>query len=83
MNTSFEQNRPQSSRWDQEGIDDVRSNMDWCTRCSRRMVGLNPGLGAEQALDLALELSMDAKLRAKSPETVAEDLHRAAQRSDA
>jgi hypothetical protein len=27
--------------------------MDWCTRCSRRMVGLNPGLGAEQALDLA------------------------------
>jgi len=78
MNTSFDQNRPQTSRWDQEGIDFVRSNMDWCTRCSRRMVGLNPGLSAEQALDLALELSMDEQLRKESPETVAEDLHRAA-----
>ena len=77
MNTSFDQNRPQTSRWDQEGIDFVRSNMDWCTRCSRRMVGLNPGLSAEQALDLALELSMDERLRQKGPETVAEELHRA------
>jgi len=78
MNTSFDQNHPQTSRWDQEGIDFVRSNMDWCTRCSRRMVGLNPGLSAAKALDVALELSMDAKLRQQSPESVAEDLHRAA-----
>ena len=75
MNTSFDQTRPQNSCWDPEGIDFVRSNMDWCTRCSRRMVGLNPGLSAEQALDLALELSMDEQLRQMSPETVAEDLH--------
>ena len=53
----------------------MRSNMDWCARCSRRMVGLNPGLTAEQALDLAHELSLDDSLRCKSPELVAEDLH--------
>ena len=78
MNTHFDQTASNPSRWDQDGIEYVRSNMDWCARCSRRMVGLNPGLGAEQALDLALELSMDESLRAKSPEDVAEELHRAA-----
>ena len=77
MNTHFDQTASNPSRWDQEGIEYVRSNMDWCARCSRRMVGLNPGLGAEQALDLALELSMDESLRAQSPEDVAEELHRA------
>ena len=78
MNTHFDQTASNPSRWDQDGIEYVRSNMDWCARCSRRMVGLNPGLGAEQALDLALELSMDESLRAQSPEDVAEELHRAA-----
>ena len=82
MNTAYEQNRSLPSRRDAEGIDYVRSNMDWCARCSRRMVGLNPGLSAEQALDLALELSMDVKLRAKSPEMVAEQLHAAALPAD-
>jgi hypothetical protein len=82
MNTYFDPNASNPSLWDQEGIEYVRSNMDWCTRCSRRMVGLNPGLGAEQALDLALELSMDEKLRLMSPEAVAEDLHQAALPSD-
>ena len=75
MNTSFDQTSPTPSRWDQEGIEYVRSNMDWCARCSKRMVGLNPGLTAEQALDLALELSLDDLLRCKSPERVAEDRH--------
>ena len=75
MNTSFDQTSPISSRWDQEGAEYVRSNMDWCARCSRRMVGLNPGLTAEQALDVALELSLDDAMRARSPELVAEDLH--------
>ena len=82
MNTSFDQTSPHPSRWDQEGVEYVRSSMDWCARCSRRMVGLNPGLTAEQALDLALELSQDETLRCKGPELVAEDLHRAALRTD-
>jgi hypothetical protein len=82
MNTSFDQTRPYPSRWDQEGVEYVRSNMDWCARCSRRMVGLNPGLTAEQALDLAHELSLDETLRCKGPELVAEDLHRVALRTD-
>ena len=82
MNTQFDQTVPNPSLWDQDGIEYVRSNMDWCTRCSRRMVALNPGLDAEQALDLALELSMDEKLRIMSPETVAEDMHQAALPSD-
>ena len=79
MNTSFDQTSPHPSRWDQEGVEDVRSSMDWCARCSRRMVGLNPGLTAEQALDLAHELSRDDSL---GPERVAEDLHRVALRTD-
>ena len=75
MNTSFDQTSPIPSRWDQEGVEYVRSNMDWCARCSKRMVGLNPGLTAEQALDLAHELSLDDLQRCKSPERVAEELH--------
>jgi hypothetical protein len=82
MNTSFDQTSPVASRWDQEGVEYVRSNLDWCARCSRRMVGLNPGFTAEQALDLAHELSLDDLLRCKSPELVAEDLHRVALNTD-
>ena len=82
MNTSFDQTSPVASRWDQEGIEYVRSNLDWCARCSRRMVGLNPGLTADQALDLAHELSLDDAQRCKSPERVAEDLHQVALRTD-
>lgn len=82
MNTSFDQTSTQPSRWDQEGSEYVRSNMDWCARCSKRMVGLNPGLTAEQALDVAHELSLDDSLRAKAPELVAEDLHRVELRTD-
>ena len=76
MNTSFDQTQPHTSRWDQDGSEYVRSNMDWIARCSKRLVGLNPGLGVEQALDLARELSLDDELRARGPELVAEDLHR-------
>jgi hypothetical protein len=82
MNTSFDQTSPVASRWDQEGIEYVRSNLDWCARCSRRMVGLNPGLTADQALDLAHELSRDDMQRCKSPELVAEDVHRVALNTD-
>ena len=73
---AFEATAPQPSRWDQDGAEYVRSSLDWCARCSRRLVSLNPGLTAEQALDLARDLSFDDALRAKSPEIVAEDLHR-------
>jgi hypothetical protein len=50
--------------------------MDWVARCSKRLVGLNPALSAGQALDLARDLSLDDTLRARTPELVAEDLHR-------
>jgi hypothetical protein len=76
MNTSFDQTQTQASRWDQDGTEYVRSNMDWVARCSKRLVGLNPGLTAGQALDLANDLSLDDALRALTPELVAEDLHR-------
>jgi hypothetical protein len=76
MNTSFDQTNPQPSRWDHEGSEYVRSNIDWYARCSKRLVGLNPGLTAGQALDLARDLSLDDTLRARPPELVAEDLHR-------
>jgi hypothetical protein len=76
MHTSFDQTRPQPSRWDQDGAEYVRSNIDWCARCSKRLVALNPRLTVEQALDLAQELSLDDELRAKTPESVSEDLHR-------
>ena len=82
MNTPFDQTSTQPSRWDLEGAEYVRSNMDWCARCSKRIVGLNPGLTAEQALDIAHDLSLDDALRCKSPESVAEDLHRAQLRTD-
>ena len=76
MNTSFDQTLTQPSRRDQDGSDYVGSNLDWYARCSKRLVGLNPGLSVEQALDLARDLSLDDALRARSPEIVAEDLHR-------
>ena len=83
MHTSFDQTLPQPSRWDQEGAEYVRSNIDWCARCSKRLVGLNPGLSVEQALDLASEMSLDDNLRAKSPEAVAEGLYEIDLRTDA
>ena len=54
----------------------------WCARCSKRLVGLNPGLTTEQALDLAQDLSQDDNLRARSPEMVAEELHQIDLRTD-
>ena len=82
MNTSFDQTSSHPSRWDQDGVEYVRSNLDWCARCSKRLVGLNPGLLAEQALDLAHELSLDDTLRARSPELVAEDMNEVQLRTD-
>ena len=76
MHSAFDQTATQPSRWDQDGAEYVRSGIDWCARCSKRLVALNPGLDASQALDLAHELSLDDALRARSPEAVAEDLHR-------
>jgi hypothetical protein len=75
MHTAFDQTLPQPSRWDQDGAEYVRSNIDWCARCSKRLVAMNPGLTAEQALDVSHELSLDDVLRAKAPELVAEDVH--------
>ncbi len=74
MNPSFNETSPQPSRWDQDGVEYIRSNIDWCARCSKRLVALNPGLTVEQALDLASDMSLDDNLRAKAPELVAEDL---------
>ena len=82
MHTSFDQTLPQPSRWDQQRAEYVRSNIDWCARCSRRLVGLNPGLTAEHAFDLAHEMSQDDNLRAMSPEAVAEDMHQVDLRTD-
>jgi hypothetical protein len=82
MHSSFDQTLPHHSRWDQHGAEYVRSNIDWCARCSKRLVGLNPGLTTEQALDLAQDLSQDDNQRAKSPETVAEELHQIDLRTD-
>jgi hypothetical protein len=76
MNTAFDQTSPQPSRWDQEGAEYVRSSIEWCARLSTRLVGLNPGLEAEQALDIARDLSLNDVLRAQAPEFVAEDMHR-------
>lgn len=75
MHSSFDQTLPSPSRWDQDGAEYVRSGIDWCARCSKRLVALNPGLTAEQALDAAHEMSLDDNLRARMPEKVAEDLH--------
>ena len=82
MQSSFDQTRPQPSRWDQDGAEYVRSSIDWCARCSKRLAALNPGLTAEQALDLSHEMSMDDALRALAPERVAEDLRRVDLRID-
>lgn len=82
MHSSFDQTLPHHSRWDQEGAEYVRSNIDWCARCSKRLVGLNPGLTTEQALDLAQDFSQDDNLRARSPEAVAEGLHQIDLRTD-
>ena len=79
MNTSFDAISLSPSRWDQDSADYVRSSLDWCARCSKRLVGLNPGLSAERALDLARDLSLDDALRIQAPERVAEDLHRSEQ----
>ncbi|MEO7055918.1 MAG: hypothetical protein ABI281_04495 [Caldimonas sp.] len=76
MQTNFDQTVPSPSRWDQDGAEYVRSSIDWCARCSKRLVAMNPALTAEQALDLALDMSHDDSLRACMPERVAEDLHK-------
>lgn len=82
MNQAFDPTRTQSSIGNREGADPVRSDLDWCARCSKRLVGLSPALSVEQALDLASELSHDAALRLQSPECVAEDLERIGQGVD-
>jgi hypothetical protein len=82
MHTSFDQTLPLQSRWDQQGVEYIRSNIDWCARCSKRLVGLNPGLTPEQAMDLAQDLSQDDNLRARVPEMVAEDMFQIDLRTD-
>ncbi len=76
MQLAFDRTETRPSRWSQDGAEYVRSPLDWCARCSRRLVSLNPRLTAEQALDLSHELSLIEDVRAKSPERVAEDLLR-------
>jgi hypothetical protein len=79
MNSAFTQTKtsPMNSRWDADGAEYIRSSIDWCARCSKRLVGLDPRLTVEKALDLASELSLDDALRTRSPESVAEELYRA------
>ena len=61
----------------------VSSNIDWVARCSKRLVGLSPGLNAEQALDLARDMSLDGAMRRSSPERAAEQQHKLEQESQA
>ena len=75
MHSTFDQTQPRHSRWDHDGAEYVRSGIDWCARCSKRLVALNPRLNAEQALDLAHNLSLNDNLRTLTPERVAEDQH--------
>jgi len=72
MNTSFDTLTPIPPLRRTVTAEPVRSNIDWVARCSKRLVGLNPGLGAEQALDLARDMSLDAATRRRSPERAAE-----------
>ena len=74
MHTSFDQTSPGPSRWDHDGGEYVRSNIDWTARCSKRLVALNPELSVEKALNLAQELSLNDVLRTRTPELVAEDM---------
>ncbi len=70
MNTSFDSLTAASP---------LPSAIEWMARCSKRLVGLDPGLGVEQALDLARDMSHDAAMRARSPERAAEHRHQLTQ----
>ena len=66
-----------SPRGDEDSPASVASSLEWVTRCCTRLLALNPGLAAAEALDVAQELSAGKAVRALSPEWVAEDLHSA------
>jgi hypothetical protein len=83
MNTSFDTLTPMPPLRKTVAAEPVRSNMDWVARCSKRLVGLNPSLGAEQALDLARDLSLDGPMRKRSPERAAEHQHKLEQQRQA
>ena len=74
MSAKFEEADPHVSRWDQEGAEFVRSCSEWCARCCRRLLGMNPGLNADSAFDLVQDFCQDERLRVRSPELVAEEL---------
>ena len=79
MNTSFDTLAPTPSMPALRrtvAAERVSSSIDWVARCSKRLVGLEPTLGAEQALDLARDLSLDAAMRRRSPERAAEHQHK-------
>jgi hypothetical protein len=76
MQSAFDPTRPSPLPGGPPAAAAVHSDIDWCLRCSRRLVALDPRLGAGQALDLARELSGDGELRMLAPELVAEDLYR-------
>ena len=76
MQSAFDPTRPSSLPGSPPAAEAVHSDIDWCLRCSRRLVALDPRLGPGQALDLARDLSGEGELRCLAPELVAEDLYR-------
>ena len=76
MQSAFDPTRPSPRPGGPPAAAAGHSDIDWGLRCSRRLVALDPRLGAGQALDLARELSGDGELRILAPELVAEDLYR-------
>ena len=83
MNTSFDTLAPMPPLRRTVVAEPVRSNIDWVARCSKRLVGLDPNLRAEQALDLARDLSLDCAMRRRSPERAAEHQHKLEQQRQA
>ena len=69
-----ERTTPISSRWDQEDAEFVRTDTEWCSRLATRLIAHHPGLGRQEALQLAQELADNQFQRARSPEHVADDL---------
>jgi hypothetical protein len=71
--TAFDMTSPLRSRWDQEGAEFVQSNHEWCARACARLLALNSQLQAADTLQPVQEWSLKDRLRALSPELVAEE----------
>jgi hypothetical protein len=73
MQDRDERTSPQSSRWDQEGVEFVRTDTEWCSRFAERFVCLLPHFDHDSAMSLAFEACAHESTRALRPELAAED----------